>query len=351
MRNSLVLIFSLLFSGLIAQTPGELNDRAFEDIVKDPSIAFYYTDASLDSNIENREIEEYVRSYYYKYLIYRNLELDNEGALFLIKSYEVNSSNNFIYKDINYLRDSVEYFLNKDVDIAETLLSSSDIADNLDQRSLIEFRIMDFIKGIRLGEDVSNQFSQLVAATSSFGYKDLESEIYLILGESYIGSDSDSALTLFNRVIELNDVNYLTRAYIGISQIYLDRGNSYQSLLNLNKAYLNAQLISNDKETLIVAELLDKLYKRVSNNRDRVTILNSIIELNERRSKFILKERSELYKEDYGKRILEEDFRKSSFLVSIMIYIVIILSVALICVVVFLSIQTYRLRHLKLGHN
>lgn len=351
MKTKLLLFFLLIITSLYSQTPLELNDRAKVDIIKDPSVALYYTDYALSQNLENREDIEYIRSLYYKFKIYKEVALDAIGNSNLIESYEYNKSKGFPYSNIEYWRDVLLYFINKGSDEVIKIIDNSSIVDGLDQKGLIEFKIMDFQNSIFFGEDISEKFSQLVATTTSFGYKDLESEIYLILGESYLDSDIDSALTLFNKVIDINLPKYTTKAYILRSELYIGRGNYYQAGLDLKKAFLNVRLLNSDYLTIEVADRLNSLYKITGNSKERAVALETMGEIIKRRSDFILKERDEIYQGDFYKTKLKEDYEKSSLLVSILVYVTIVLGVALICVVVFLSIQSYRLRHITLGKN
>lgn len=352
MKNSFFIFLLLLSVSLFCQDVTELNDRAFKDIYTDTSISIYYLDSALDSNIGHNNKEEYVRSLYYKYLAHNYLKQIAAANSYLRLAHELNEKWNFVYNDLQYYEAIINLLVfEKKIEECYAILSNTIIIKELSQRALIRFNFYKLKLDLMKDGDYSNDFSQLVNASKSFEYFDILSETYLIYGESIIDSDPGTAISLFNKSIELDIPNISVKAYRSIGGIYSNWNRSYDAINVLRRGYLIAQETGHFKIIDSIALDLINIYKKVKDYKNWAIVLEQLEYLKSEESKFIIKEVSELNRKDFNKTKIIEKNKELSFLTKILTYIVAILVTTLICLVVFLSIQTYRLRHLRLGEH
>lgn len=352
MKTKLLFILALLPVFLYTQEIVDLNNRALDDLYTDPSSAIYYCDKSISLNKEYKSKEEYIRSLYYKALSYKYLKHYGRNRVNISKAHQLNSSWGFVYNDPDFYEEVIYYFLNKKKsEECYKILSNSVIIDDLSQEGLLKFKLLKLIVDLESGESNSEDFSQLVNASKSFEYDEILSRAYLEFGKSLIESDSNTAITLFNKTIETGVLEYSVEAYHQIGKIYIKQNKLNQSASVLMRGFLLAQDSGDNRVVWPIGNELIKVYQKLYDYRNLAKISQQVIELSDLDNWFTLKETQELESIRFIEDQLEDRNQELSFLTRVLIYGFIGLVIALICLVVILSIQTYRLRHLKLSSN
>lgn len=330
----------------------DLNNRALEDLYTDPSSAIYYSDKSLSLNKEYKFKEEYIRSLYYKSLSYKYLKHLGRNRVNISKAHKLNSSWGFIYNDPDFYEEVIYYFINKKkTQECYKILSNSIIIDKLSPEGILKFKLLKLIVDIESGNPNSDDFSQIVNASKSFGYDNILSRAYLEFGKSLINSDTNTAITLFNKTIEVGVLKYSVEAYHQIGKIYIKQNRLIQSSNVLKRGFLLAQDSGDNRVVWPIGYELVKVYQKTKDYRNLSKISQQLLELSDLDNWFTLTETQELESIRFKEDQLEDRNQELSFLTSVLIYGIIGLVIALICLVVILSIQTYRLRHLKLSSN
>lgn len=335
---------------LYSQEIKSLNDRALEDLYTDPSSAIYYSNNSLSLNNEYELKEEYVRSLYYKYLSYKYLTHLGRSRVNISKAHELNSRWGYVYNDPNFYSAVIDYFIyRKKSEECYKILSNREIIDNLSPEGVVKFKLLKLIVDIENSSVVNEDFSQIVNATNSFGYTDILSRTYLVFGRSLLKTDINTAITLFNKTIELGIIKDSVEAYHEIGKIYIMQNKLYQSSNILKRGFLLAQDSGEYKDVQPIGNELIQVYSKLSDYRNMSKISQQLLEQGELDYRFLLKETQELESIKFREDQLENRNKELLFLNQLLLYGIIGLVVALISLVVILSIQTYRLRHLKLS--
>lgn len=352
MKNSFILIFLLIPLSLFCQDVAQLNNRAYEDLYTDPSASIYYLDYALDSNFDYHNKEEYIRSLYYKSIVHNYLKQGAVSSSSIRLAHELNEKWNFVYNDPEYYRDLINSLIEeKQIEKCYGILSNTIIIKQLSQRTLVKFKFLKLKLDLMKEGNYSEEFSQLVNASKSFEYFDILSESYLIYGRKLIIDDPGTAISLFNESIDQDVSNITVEAYRSIGSIYTSWNRYYDAINVLRRGYLIAQEVGSLEVIDPIASDLISSYKKVKDYKNLAIILEQLEYLKGIESNFIIKEVSELNRKDFNKRKIIDENKELNFLTQILTYVLSVLLITLICLVVFLSIQTYRLRHLKLGEH
>lgn len=343
-KTLFLLIFLLFkFSSIYSQEIAELNTRAEDDIFFNSSTSIYYAENAIDNNIDNLNIEEYIRSLFILAKAYNRLDdfYNVSDKLSLAFKYLEIKGYSYVKSDF-YIFSGRFFYKNENYDLLENLLTNEKIISFLDNRGLIEFNILrNYLNIIENKEVDFNIIDNSIALSRTNNFKDLEGELNILYGDSIVKIDKNRAKSYYRKVIEINETASLAKAYLRLGD--LDSNIEY-----LEQSLLVSESLDDNSLTMEILSHLYDGYKLRGEYKNLVTTTEKMKYFNDKKNTFLLKQYKELYNFSYEKDILKLELEESYSQVSLLKLIIISMGVIILFLIIILSIQSYRLRGVNL---
>jgi len=338
-----LIILISISNNIYTQEVGELNSRAEEEINLNSALGIYYAESALDKNIDNKNINEYIRSLYILGKSYDRIGDTYRSGFYLETVLDELSNNGYGIIDSDfYIFLGKYYYTNRMYDKLHQLLSNNLVISFLDEKGLIEFNILKINLTISENNEIDvNIIDQSIALCSANGYRSLEAQLYIIYGDYILNSNKGRAISYYNRALELSD-NYFS------ALAYLKLGINNNRIEYIEKALLASEAI--DDYNLIKSSLLElhDMYKIEEDFKNLAITIEKIKYLNEKESSFLINQYKELLDSSYYNEKLTLTLEEKNTQISSLYLVIISLGVAIIVLIIFLSIQSYRLRGFNL---
>lgn len=319
----------------------------------DPSGSIYYADKSLDLNDDYKNRDEFVNSHYIKALAYSSMDEYRKAISSLNVAYKYIQNEKYFYTNSNFYTFYIEVqFIRGQYSELSELLSNKSVVDILDERALLIFNLYKLKRDIIFERDnVTELIKNSISAGQNLEYKDVLGELYILYGDYLFESDLRKSRDFFQRALELGDERITVESLLKLGLIYREWKQYSRSLNFLERAYLSAEVLDNYKLTSNVLKELSTGYQIQSDYKNLGIIKERENHINKRRYDFLLQEQAEILDTSYLNEKLSDTVIKNNSRITIMYLIIISLSIIIVFLIVFISIQSYKLRVYKLGEH
>lgn len=315
------------------------NSRAESDIYLTPALSIYYADKSIDKNIEMENKDEYIRSLFILAKAYTIIDDLYMAENFITKAIDYINQQDYIYDNSSFYIFVVRsLYAYGNYEVLTELISNESIVSILNDRALIEFNIINIKMDITLNNKINFELlKNSKALCHSFDFMDLEAELNIIHGDFVLNTNGNLAKTLYNKAVEIADPVQLTEALFRL-------GDMSGSIEYIEQAFLISEKFDNYNLSKKILDKLSSEYKARKDYKNLTLTLNKIKYYSNKKGLFLLNQYKKLYNFGYHKEQLALELETAHSLIYLFTRVIISMGVIILVLIIFLSIQSYRLR-------
>ncbi|MGL1894400.1 MAG: hypothetical protein OCD02_22405 [Spirochaetaceae bacterium] len=317
----------------------EYNIRALEDWQNSPANALFYADLAIDKNLEISLKEDYIDSLYIKSLSYKVLEEDYYVLYNLSLAFNYLKDNGYFYTNSDfYLFYANTMFERKEYLLLEQILTTDIITSKLSDQNRLSFDILNIKLNVELNNNIDfGLIDNILNLAEDFETTAHIAEIYLLKADLLMSSNIELAKRNYLNVIKTDNEKFSALAYLRLGEI--NKNKSY-----LERSYLLSEKIGDYEIKLQILNSLIDLYEQTGDFKKLAETYQHLDYIRNRHNIFLITQQKEINNYNYEKTKLSNELKKSNSQITFFELIIRFMGVLLVLLIIFLSIQSYRLR-------